>query len=203
MAVYLYDDALTEKIRKWTEKTDLHIYPPDDVQRLIEVTASQNDDTIKLPILSISRVGGYEIINKNKRPLTYDGLMTCSDENKSTSLNAIPINITYQFDVWTRYMKEADVYMRSLIYNIINYPKLTVTLPYNSVVDTEDKKLTHNSNIRLISDVIDTSTNNRLSFGQFTRLSVRVSIDDAYLWDTRVRNNIKMFDDSDIVFEGE
>ena len=42
---------------------------------------------------------------------------------------------------------------------------------------------------------MDTSNNSvRLFNGQFTRLSVTVNIDDAYLWDLRVANNLTIED---------
>jgi hypothetical protein len=89
------------------------------------------DKPVKLPILSISRPGGYDIQNGNKKRLTYDGMMYDATETRSVTLNAIPIGITYQIDVWTRYFKEADAFMRNLIFNIINFPMLKVVIPYN------------------------------------------------------------------------
>ena len=44
---------------------------------------------------------------------------------------------------------------------------------------------------------MDTSNNSvRLFNGQFTRLSVTVNIDDAYLWDLRVANNLTIEDEN-------
>lgn len=65
--------------------------------------------------------------------------------------------------------------MRNLIFNIINFPMLRIIIPYN------DRNIPHNSAIRIITGVMDTSEDNRLSIGQFTRLSIGISIDDAYL----------------------
>jgi len=47
-----------------------------------------------------------------------------SDGDASVNLHAIPIILPYQIDIYTRYLKEADVYCRNFIYNIINYPTL-------------------------------------------------------------------------------
>jgi len=187
MGVYLYDEALTAKIKNWTEDTNIHIYNPNESRRLIEVMADENkDQPIQLPILSITRIGGYDILNSNKKRMTYDGLMYDSTLEKSVTLNAIPININYQLDVWTRYYKEADAFMRNLIFNIINFPVLQITIPYNG------RNIPHKSAIRIITDVVDNSDDNRLSIGQFSRLSIGISIDDAYLWDTRIRDTISI-----------
>lgn len=196
MSAYLYDEALTAKIKNWTENSDIHIYGPDQSRRLIEtLTDENNDKPIQLPIISISRVGGYEILNPNKYRPTYDGLMYDATKEKSVQLNFIPINISYQIDVWTRYFKEADSFIRNLVFNIINFPMLQVIIPYN------DWSIPHNSAIRLTTGVMDTSDDNRLSIGQFSRLAVGVSIDDAYIWDTRIRDNILIdyeFDESNL-----
>ena len=187
MGANLYDEALTAKIKNWTEKADVHIYGPNESRRLVEVLADESGDKpIKLPIISISRVGGYQILNHNKKRLTYDGMMYESTEGKSISLNAIPISINYQIDVWCRYLQEADAYMRNLLFNIINFPTLEITIPYNS----KSIEIKHFSNIRIVTDVLDNSGENRIFSGQFSRLGIGISIDDAYLWDTRVKDNL-------------
>lgn len=171
----------------------MHVYGPNEVSNLIKIAADENSDSpIQLPILSVSRKGVYELLNPNKQVLTYDGLMLEANERKSVTLNAIPIRLVYQLDVWTRYAKEADAYMRNLIFNILNYPTVTVTIPYNDIT------LEHNSSIRIITDVQDTSNENRLSIGQFTRFSIGINVDDAYLWDTRVRDNILIVEEIDL-----
>ena len=81
--------------------------------------------------------------------------------------------------------------MRNLVFNIINYPTLSIIIPYRDI------NFKHNANIRINSDVMDTSnTSLRLFNGQFTRLSVTVNIDDAYLWDLRVANNLTIEDEN-------
>lgn len=190
MGAYLYDEALVAKVKNWTENTDIHLYGPNEYRRLIEVIADETKDKpIELPILSISREDGYEILNPQKQPLTYDGLTLSAHKEKSLILNAIPISLKYKIDVLTRYEKEADAYMRNLIFNIINFPTLPITIPYNS---DSAKDIVHNSFIRIVTDVANTSDQGRLSIGQFTRLTIGISIDDAYLWDTRVRDNISI-----------
>lgn len=192
MSLELYDKALVAKLNSWTNNTNIHVFGPDETQNLIEIIADEsNDKPLQLPIISISRSNGYEIINPNKKTLTYDGLLMDATTTKSINLNAIPISIVYQIDVWTRYQKEADEFIRNLIFNLINYPTLKVIIPYNQA------NLEHFANIRIATDVLDNSSNNRLATRQFTRLSIGVNIDDAYLWDARVRNVISLSGDSE------
>ena len=185
MSAHFYDTALVNKFKKWIESTQVSLLGPEDTRRLFEIVADKsNDKAIQLPLICIRRIGGYSILQKNKKPLTYDGKMLQSTIERSISLNAIPIELRYQVDVFTRYYKEADEYMRNIIFNLINFPMLQVEIPYEGI-DIE-----HDSSIRIVSEVEDNSAiNERLSLGQFTRLSVGISIDDAYLFDARVRDN--------------
>lgn len=190
--VNLYDEALLAKLNKWTEKTELHIYSPEQTRRMIEVIADNtNDKPVKLPIVCLRRKGGYTILNTNKKPLTYDGFPVQGNDEKAIVLNAIPISIQYQLDIYTRYLKEADAYCRDFIFNIINHPNVPIVIPYNDV------NFIHNSTIRVSADVEDNSDiPERLVVGQFSRMSLSIDIDDAYLWDTKVRKNIEMDIDS-------
>lgn len=188
MSVALYDKALIEKLQNWTKDTNLTITGPNETRRLFQVVADNtNDSPIKLPLISLTRVNGFEILSMEKRPLTFDGLDLDKNEKRVLQLNAIPIRIEYQLDVYTRYVEEADQYIRNLVFNIINYPKLQVVLPYM------DEKFIHDANIRMTSEVSDNSDiPERLISGQFSRWSIPLYIDDAYLWDIRIRDNYKI-----------
>ena len=188
MGVRLYDEALLAKLQGWTRNTKLNITGVNDTRRVFQVIGDKtSDEPIKLPLITLSRPAGYEILNTNKKMLTFDGALIGVSEKYGKQLNAVPIQINYQLDVYAKYLAEADEYARNLVFNIINYPKVTITLPYN------DSKFEHDSNIRLLSEVQDNSdVPERLIPGQFTRLSLSITIDDAYLFDIRVRDNISI-----------
>ena len=166
MSLGLYDDAIVNKLKQWTQKTDVRIYGPQNVPSVFELQADDNNDNpLKLPIIAVRRNGGYRITNPNKQPLSYDGLtyeaVSNEDTNRSVQINAIPISIDYQIDVYT-----------------------VVYIPYNNI------QIEHDSALLLSQDVLDNSdVPERLIRGQFTRLSLNVTITDAYLWDIRVRDN--------------
>lgn len=219
MSVNLYDDALLQKLKYWTEKSDVSVYSVDESRRLIEVLANKTDDkSIKLPIIAIRRTDGFRIENSNKKPLSYDGLhissssnarlaeikrqyinneiskqdyykelSTLSDESQHSStaeINAIPIIIPYKLDVYTRYQKENDLYMRNLIFNIVNFPTLQVVFKYNGI------QKEHNANIRLSDNSVYADSGSiRLFADQIVKQTLNINIDDAYLWDLRVRRN--------------
>ena len=184
MSVRYYDEALVNKIKNWTSNTQVTVLGPNETNRLFEIIADEsNDSPIKLPIIALRRSGAYSILNTNKKPMTFHGFTLDANDKIADQLNAIPISVHYQLDVYTRYLEEADEYTRNLIFNIVNFPKVTITFPYY------DKKVSHDCNIRLNAEVEDNSDiPERLSPGQFTRLSLGIDIDDAYLFDIRYRD---------------
>ena len=185
MSVALYDKALLEKLQAWTQDTDMHIYGLNDTQRLFEVIASNSDsEQIKLPIVCLRRNGSFEIQNINKRPLSFDGRAITKTSEYARKLNAVPIKIDYQLDIYCKQYEEADEYARDFILNIINYPNLKVTIPYHN------EQFVHNATLRVAEEIEDNSDiPERLVAGQFTRLTLNVNIDDAYLWDIKQKTN--------------
>ena len=184
MSVGLYDKTFLEKLQSWTKDTAVTIVGPDETNRLYQQIAdTTNDSPIKLPFISLKRPGGFTILNTGKKPLTFDGATLDANYDKAKQLNAIPISIPYQLDIYTRYRNEADEYVRNIVFNIINYPKLDINIPYNGA------NYIHHSNIRLAGEIDDASDiPERLISGQFVRMSMKIDIDDAYLFDVRYRD---------------
>ena len=143
-----------------------------------------DDRPLSLPMIALSRDPSIKILSTKKKALTYDGAHIQFDEEHSALLNAIPIQLNYQLDIYTRYFTEADEYLRNFIFNFINYPKLNITIPYNNA------NIEHSSTVLLEDDVSDSSDiPERLISGQFTRLTLRLFIDDAYLFSVPFMDN--------------
>lgn len=185
LSVYLYDEAILKKLESWTDGTSVTVLGVDDTKRLFEVEADvRNDESIKLPLLSLKRTSSFDILHTAKTPMASYGATIKASAEKSTKLNGIPISISYQLDVYTRHYKEAEEYIRNLIFNIIDYPKIFVEIPYEGI------NYIHDSNLIIKSTVLDNSSDTmRLNFGQFTKLSIQFDVPDAYLWDVRTRKN--------------
>lgn len=188
MSVRFYDEALLEKLKRWTQGTQVTITSPNETRRIFEVIADTNNDKpIQLPLICLRRGPGFELLHTNKKPLTFDAAIVGQNKKKSTQLNAIDINIPYQIDIYTRYFEEADEYVRNFIFNIINYPKLEITIPYR------ESNIKHVANIRIATNIDDNSDiPERLIPGQFTRFTLTLYIDDAYLFDVRLKDNISI-----------
>lgn len=188
MSVELYDNALLAKLQNWTRDTSVVIVGVDESSRLFSAIADiKNDRPLELPLIALTRPGGFIINDKYKQPKSYSGSLLQASAEKGALLNAIGISIPYQLDIYTRYQSEADEYIRNIVFNIINYPKLVINIPYYNL------GAQHISNIRLNSDVEDNSgVPERLISGQFKRYTLGIVIDDAYLFDIRIKDNLKV-----------
>ena len=190
MGVRFYDEALLNKLKYWTNHLQVTLTGVNETRRLFEILADKNNDKqIQLPLIALSRPGGYTLLNRNQRPLAHDGLAVHHSSERAAKVSNVPISIKYQLDIYCRYLDEADEFARNFVFNIINYPKLTIEFPY------EDQHILHDANIRLASDIDDNSDiPERLIAGQFTRLTMNIEIDDAYLFDVRIKDNIVIRD---------
>jgi len=188
MSVRLYDDALVKKIKNWVKDENVRILSPDETLELFQKIANdKNDEPISLPIISLTRSREVDLDHPHKKMMTFDGMMLDATVDKSLQIDAIPMTLNYQLDIYTRYKYEADEYMRNFVFNLVNHPKVKVVLPYNDI------NYTHYSNIRLIPTVEDNSdVPNRLVSDQFTRWTISFTIDDAYLFSLPYKSNVQI-----------
>lgn len=200
MSTFLYDEALVRKFKSWTHTSQIEIFGPNETSRVFELIADKTDDEpIKLPLIYIERDRGFSIINDGttKRPLSYDGKDINVFEDQSEILNAIPISISYQVNVYTRYAKEADILVRNLIFNVINYPAFEIIVPKVRVLNKktgEYEDFKHTARMEIGSTEIQDNSNEKERFieGNYTKLSFLITVNDAYLWDLREHRNAEI-----------
>lgn len=180
MAIKYYDEALYNKIQSWIRDPKMRILKTDETLESFRVRADKGDDgALKLPFINISRDKTFEILRLGRTPLSCSGKIIGANKDKDIiiPLNAVPISISYQIDIYTQDYDQADIYLRELIINLVNHPKITITIPYNDI------KFNHNAYVRVMSNVEDNSDiPERLFKTQFTRWTLSVTIDDAYLF---------------------
>ncbi len=190
MSIRFYDDAITDKFKHWVKDPHMTVTSPSETARLFEYYADVTDDKpISLPLIAIRRMPTLQIQARNKKPMSFDGKdFTDHDKstlkNKTIQLSAIPMDLEYQLDIYTRYFTEADEYMRNFVFNIVNYPTLEIELPYNSIPIKMKSFLILHDEIEDNSDIPE-----RLMIGQFTRLTIRFRVDHAYLYSTEIVDN--------------
>lgn len=204
MAVRYYDDILAAKLRRWNPSTELRVLKPSEVKRFFQLSAEDSgDQPLTLPCIMLSRNNDIELLSNVKSPKSYAGiklsprtsdiktLKAYSDIPDSTMLlNAIPIKLQYQLDIYTKTAEEGDEYLRQYLFKLINNPTIKIIVPYNGI---EAEQI---ANIRVLGSVSDTSDiSERLFSGQFTRWTLQLEIQDAFIYDVPYRRNWKLFVD--------
>ena len=197
MAIRYYDEALANKINSWLPKSKgrkIQVLKPDEVKRLFVIEADERGDKpIQLPLIAISRETQIDVMHPTKRAMSFDGMMLKSDGKHTLQLDAVPISLTYQIDIYTRHFDEGDELLRELIFKIINNPQLTITLPYNN------QNLSQVCAMKMQGQVEDTSgIQERLFSGQFTRWTLRLDIDGAYLYSIPYVDNVHIEEELEV-----
>lgn len=185
-----YDEALLKKFQSWIADNTLQIIGPADVKQMFQYNLdTKNDKPIELPMIVLRRLSPMTIENTTKRPLTHDAATMYNDGNKGAQLNSIPIILKYQLDIYTRYFNDSDEYVRDFIFKIINNPRVTIEIPYNN------SNVSQNAYIRLDQDIEDNSDiPERLIPGQFTRRTISFSLDNAWLYNYKIKDTVKISD---------
>ena len=188
MGIKIYDDAIVKKFRKWWPDQNLRVLKPNETSRLWGIQANEkNDEPLTLPLLSISRDPSIGLDIPGRRSLSCDGVTLDGSPDQTLQLNAIPINITYQIDIYTQKYEDGDTILRALVMNIVNHPKMKVLIPYNDV------QIKHVANLWIEGDLTDNSDIPEKKFAdQFTRWTIRVAVHDAFLFSVPVVNNAKL-----------
>ena len=178
MSLTLYDRAVTEKIKKWVLDDKMNVLGPDETRRRFSMQADMTDDKpIQLPLITINRQPDINVRDIGKRPMTWMGKVFNNENGISDHLNAVPVSINYVLNIYTRYLEEADEYVRNFAFNLINHPSIKILIPYN------DSNLAYTSFLTFSNEITDNSDiPERLIAGQFTRFTMRFSLNDAYLF---------------------
>lgn len=178
MSFTLYDRAVTEKIKKWILDSNTVVLSPDETRRLFTWKATTDGDKpLTLPLISINRNRDVSIKTISKQMLSHRGKIFNSEKGVSDHLNAIPMTLSYVINIYTRYLEEADEYVRNFVFQLINYPKIEIQIPYNN------SQLTYTSYLTLQPEISDNSDiPERLIAGQFSRMTLAITLNDAYLF---------------------
>lgn len=207
MAIHYYDDLIIEKIKRWVpEESNLRVLHPDETKRLLElILDDKKDRAVTLPVIALSRKDEIELLSTTKSSKTFDGIRVISDGTPTDFsklsgiqyqkaleripeythlINVIPIKPEYQLDIYAKTAMECEEYVRNFLFKLINNPKMYIDIPYN------DLKLRHVTNIRVLSQIANTSgIGERLFSGQFTRWTIQLELHDAFLFSIPYKRN--------------
>lgn len=181
MALSYYDEAITAKIKGWlADSSKLRVLSPEETTKLVQLQAEDNqDEPLKLPLLTLSRNKDIEIESAIKQNRSFDGLILETDEDKSETIhmNVIPVKTTYQLDIYTKTRIESDEYVRQYLFKLINNPQIIIDIPYNGYY------LRHTANLRVLNTVSDTSDiSTHLFPGQFYKWTIQLELQDGFLF---------------------
>lgn len=178
MSLTLYDKAVTEKIKAWILDPNMIVLSPDETTRMFEWKADISEDKpMQLPFITIQRNRDITIRDAGNKAMTRAGKVFNNQKGISDHLNAVPISISYVINIYTKFLEQADEYVRNFVFNFINYPGIVIKIPYN------DSPLTYTSFITLQDTITDNSDiPERLVPGQFSRLTLNIALNDAYLF---------------------
>ena len=159
VGVYAYDLAIIEDLRirfnydkdgnKKTNNT-IQITDADDVFRII---GDIENDNIKFPIISLVRTG-WRLLDFSQEFQNNTGALVGYLEDppgtriRQVRLQAIPIQINYQLDIWTQNRIDNDVIAREFIWFYKLNPQLLVKIPHGL-------NITHPFNIGIESEIVD------------------------------------------------
>lgn len=188
MSVQLYDDAIMKKFKALTKDDRIKIMSPEDTMAFFtQLLDTKKDVPITLPLITLTRGNTIDLEDPHKKMMTFDGFMIGATRDTSIQVDAVPMTLTYQIDIYTKERYQADAYARSFVFDLINHPKVKIVLPYN------DLNLEQWANIRLIPTIEDNSdVPNRLVHDQFVRWTIGFTIDDAYFFSLPYKKNITM-----------
>ena len=178
MAVRYYDDVLAAKLKRWNPTTNLRILKPNEVKRLFALSAEDSGDKpVTLPCIALSRNNDIELVMNFKTPKSYAGLKLSQTESETALLNAIPIRLQYQLDIYTKTAEEGDEYLRQYLFKLINNPQIIVEIPYSNRI------VRHTANLRVLDTVSDTSDiSTHLFPGQFYKWTIQLELQDGFLF---------------------
>ena len=194
MAARYYDDAIVIKLSRWIpDTTGLRVLREGDVKRMFELNAEDTGDgSFKLPFIALSRSKTVELLAPTKQNRSFDGYHMVSYSGKTAQLNAIPIKLDYQLDIYTKTYYEGDEYLREFVFKLLNNPLIKIEIPYNG------SNFTHTAYIRLLENIQDStdSVQQHIFDGQFTRWTIQFEVQDAFLFNLPYRRDWK------VVFDG-
>lgn len=182
--VYDYDNAIIEELNKrfnknpkdeTRRKKQIYIVSPESA---LDMNAILNNDSIKLPIISLNRLG-WSLQDNRSHPLRFSGKFVEKLEGGvKMYLHAMPIVINYSIDVWTNSRLENDLIMREILWYYSLNPTMNVFIPYGFNYN-HTFNIFFNNEIEDNSDIVEHDNRGRLF-----RQTATFYTDDAYLWKT-------------------
>lgn len=149
MNIEAYDNSIEQKLKSIFPNV---VYA--DTERALKESAEDNNGAVKLPLISVYRTESKLSIDSGHLSMPAHKFGRKAHDYPGPSdltTQSIPLDITYQVDIWSVDRSHCDNIYRELLFYLIDCPNLTVEIPH---VGTEDFAMT----ITDSSTEVDTSS---------------------------------------------
>lgn len=174
MSIYLYDEALTNRLRTVIQDEEVHIITS---EKMFTKSKDSHDNPV-FPAVSLYRPS-YSLSTLRRTITGYRVGQSDYDEvsHQIYSTRTLPISINYQVDVWTRRREQNDELVRELLWFFTLYPQHKIIITYENF----ERAITFNA--FLGEEITDNSDiNNFENQGQYYRSTFNLTVDEAQLF---------------------
>lgn len=192
MSVYLYDEALVERLREVTGDSRIHIVPP---EQSVSFLAQFDKDKVEYPAIVLSRVSPVTILGSLFNQVSFLKGQTVrlnGDENTVSKIKLLPIRIEWNIDVYAVDRYTCDEIVRELVFYLMSNSRFKVKVPYGLDVD-------QNFDIFVSPEISDNS--DLIEFpntGEFFRETISVYTENAHLYSSHRQYLTRVSPDVDV-----
>lgn len=174
MSVYLYDEALVERLRKISGDDRIRVISPDNA---ILFLAQFDKDKDKLPAIIVSRTGvtiNHEL--RNQVAILRGQSFRLNEDNTASKMKNLPMRIDWNIDVYAVDRFTCDEIIRELVFYLYTYPRFMVRVPYDVDID-------QNFDVFLEPEIADNS--DLIDFpnrGEYFRETLSIYTENAHMF---------------------
>ena len=174
MSVYLYDEALVERLRRISGDDRIRVISPDNA---ILFLAQFDKDKDKLPAIIVSRTGvtiNHQL--RNQVAILRGQSSRLNEDNTASKMKNIPLRIEWNIDVYAVDRFTCDEIIRELVFYLYSYPRFSIKVPYD--IDVEQ-----NFDVFLEPEIADNS--DLIEFpnrGEFFRETLSIYTENAHMF---------------------
>lgn len=189
MSVYLYDQALTERLRKVTGDSRIHVIDPD---QSVNFFAQISHDEVEYPAIVLSRKS-VSLLDYRNQPVALKGQTAkIKDDNLVVKAQLIPMRIDWNLDVYTVDRYTCDEIIRELVFYFVSNPRFEVQVPYQL-------DIAQNFDIMISPEIVDNTDlvefQNR---GEFFRETLSLWTENAHMFSSRLQYPVYSVPDVDV-----
>lgn len=128
MSVYLYDQALVDKLVSVTGDDRIMVIPPSDT---ISLLAQINKDKVTFPAIVVTR-GPIKMFTDTRNQVAYLKGETArfNRDSTATKMKLLPIRIDWTINIYAVDRYSCDEITRELVFYLMTYPRCFVNVPY-------------------------------------------------------------------------